>query len=157
MIGVHELEKGTYEACRHLCESGCGIYADRPTSCRTFECQWLRGVLEFDGTIDTSLRPDSCGVMFDYQPESAFGEVFTAWEVEPGASAGGHARDIIEGLAETFLVIVMTCGPEGGNGDGDYRLVGPPPLVMQASDVMWSRGRGATQPLRDIMSGPARW
>jgi hypothetical protein len=142
VMAVHELEKGTYEACRHLCESDCGIYADRPTSCRTFECQWLRGVLEVDGSIDIALRPDSCGVIFDYQPESAFGAVFTAWEVEAAASAGGHARDIIRGLAESFLVIVMMCGP-----DVDRRFVGPPHLVARASDVMWSRaGRPATAP-----------
>ena len=139
VIGVHELEKGTCEACKHLCEAGCGIYADRPGSCRTFACQWLRGMLEVDGTIDTNLRPDSCGVIFDYQPHTAFGDVFTAWEVEPGASASGHARDIIEGLGERFLVIIMTCGPDGQKGLGDRRFVGPPHLVMQASDVMWSR------------------
>jgi Fe-S-cluster containining protein len=139
VIAVHELEKGTYEACRHLSASGCGIYADRPRSCRTFECQWLRGVLEVDGTVDVALRPDSCGVIFDYQPESAFGEAYTAWEVEPGASAGGRARDIIEGLAERFLVRVVACHAEDGKEVGDPRFVGPPHLVMLASDVMWSR------------------
>lgn len=139
VISVHELGKGAYEGCKHLGESGCGIYADRPRSCRSFECQWLRGVLEFDGTIDTALRPDSCGVIFDYRPDSAFGEVFTAHEIEPGALAGGPARDIIRGLAESFLVIVTTHDPGGGNGVGHDRFVGPPHLVTQASDVMWSR------------------
>jgi Fe-S-cluster containining protein len=137
VIGVHEIEKGTYEACKHRLEVGCGIYADRPGSCRTFECQWLRGMLEVDGTIDTEMRPDSCGVIFDYQPDSAFGEVFKAWEVEPGASARGHARNIIKGLEEKFLVVIMT--PDGENGLGDRRFVGPPHRVMQASAVMWSR------------------
>jgi hypothetical protein len=139
VIGVYELGKSAYEACRYLRPSGCGIYGDRPRSCRTFECQWLRGVLEVDGTIDTALRPDACGVIFDYLPESAIGEVFTAWEVEPGASAGGQARDIINGLAERFLVVVMTYGTEGGKGVGDGKLVGPPDLVRRASDAMWSR------------------
>ena len=139
VIGVHELEKGTYETCAHLCEAGCGIYAERPGSCQTFECQWLRGALEVDGAIDTEMRPDACGVIFDYQPETAFGEVFTAWEVEPGASASGHARSIIKGLEESFLVIIMTRGPDGEKGPGERRFVGPPHLVTQAADVMWSR------------------
>lgn len=138
-MGVQEIEKDTYEPCKHLCEAGCGIYADRPGSCRTFECQWLRGMLEVDGTIDTGLRPDACGVIFEYRPETAFGQVYTAWEVEPGASTVGHARKIIEGLEERFLVVIMSCGPDGEQGAGDRRFVGPPHLVRQASDVMWSR------------------
>ncbi len=139
VIGVPEIEKGIYETCEHLCEAGCGIYAERPGSCQTFECQWMRGVLEVDGAIDTKMRPDGCGVIFDYQPETAFGEVFTAWEVEPGASASGHARDIIKGLEERFLVIIVTRAPEGAKGPGERRFVGPPHLVAQAADVMWSR------------------
>lgn len=139
-MGVHEIEKDTYQACDHLCEAGCGIYADRPRSCRTFECQWLRGVLEVDGSVDIALRPDSCGVIFDYQPQSAFGEAFMAWEVAPGASASGDARNIIEELGEGFLVVIMTHDPDGEKGLGERRLVGPPHLVRQASDVMWSRG-----------------
>lgn len=139
VMAVHELGKGTYQACPHLCEAGCGVYADRPGSCRTFECQWLRGVLEVDGTVDTDLRPDACGVVFDYQPGTAFGEAFLAWEVEAGASARGAARDIVAGLAETFLVLVTNPGRDGGKGPGDWRFVGPPDRVQQASDVMWSR------------------
>jgi hypothetical protein len=138
VIGVPEIEKGTYEPCEHLCGTGCGIYAERPGSCRTFECQWLRGMLEVDGTVDTDMRPDACGVIFDYQPVTPLGEVFMAWEVEPGASARGHARSIIQGLEERFLVIITSC-PEGKQGPGNRRIVGPPRLVMEASDVMWSR------------------
>lgn len=106
-MSVHELGKGAWQACDHLGASGCGIYARRPESCRKFECQWLRGLLEMDGTVDTDLRPDACGVIFDYQPDSAFGEIYTAWEVEPGAGARGRAKDIIEGLAERFPVMIV--------------------------------------------------
>ncbi len=134
VLGVPELGKGTYEPCGHLRTGGCGSYADRPRSCRTFECQWLRGVLEVDGSIDTALRPDSCGVIFDYQPDSALGGVFVAWEVEPGASAGGQAKDILDELAERFLVMVMTRGPD--DGQGHRAFIGPPDLVRRAADVM---------------------
>lgn len=133
VMAVHELAKARYEACEHLCANGCGIYADRPTSCRTFECQWLRGLLEVDGSVDPELRPDACGVMFDFQPATPFGDVYTAWEVEPGASVEGHAADIIEGLAERFLVIVMTPGPDGDRSHVEHRFVGPPRLVAEAS------------------------
>jgi len=122
---VAELAKGIYESCVHVCQAGCGIYADRPGSCRTFECQWLRGTLEVDGSVDPDLRPDACGVIFEYQPETAFGEAYAAWEVEPGASASGHARSIIQGLQERFLVIIMTPGQDGEEGRADRRFVGP--------------------------------
>jgi Fe-S-cluster containining protein len=116
VLGVHELQKDTYRACEHLCRAGCGIYAERPESCRTFACQWLRGLLEVDGAVDPEMRPDSCGVIFDYQPETAFGEAYIAWEVEAGASARGHAKSIIEGLEARFLVMVMPPGPDGDGG-----------------------------------------
>lgn len=139
VIGVQEIEKPMYETCEHVCEAGCGIYAERPGPCRTFECQWLRGALEVDGSIDTDMRPDACGVIFDYQPLTVFGDVFTAWEVEPGASSGGHPRSIIEGLAERFLVMVVPRRADGEEGPGERRFVGPPHLVAQATDTMWSR------------------
>lgn len=138
VIGVPELQKGRYEPCTHLCVSGCGIYAERPGSCRTFECQWLRGALEVDGSIDTELRPDASGVIFDYQPDTAFGEMYVAWEVEPGASARGHARSIIEGLEERFLVMIVT-RPDDEKGPGERRFVGPPHRVAQADETVWSR------------------
>jgi Fe-S-cluster containining protein len=112
-MAVPELGKDGYEPCTSLCASGCGIHARRPASCRTFECQWLRGVLEVDGTLDTDLRPDVCGVIFDYRPHTALGEAYTAWEVEPGAATRAPAREIIRGLQEQFLVVTMTCGPNG--------------------------------------------
>lgn len=140
VMGVREIEKGMYETCKHLCAAGCGIYDERPSSCRTFECQWLRGVLEVDGAIDTELRPDACGVIFDFQPETALGDIFTAWEVEPGASAGGEARRIIQELEESFLVVVMTRGPDG-DGPGTRSFVGPPHLVTRAAGALTVCGK----------------
>ncbi len=137
-VAVPELGKGPYRSCAHLCGSGCGIYADRPSSCRTFACQWLRGVLEVDGGVDPTLRPDACGVIFDYQPDSAFGELYTAWEVAPGAAAAAPAKDLLRELSGTFLVLVVTPGPHGV----ERRFVGPDHRVRRARDVLWSRGSG---------------
>lgn len=124
-MAVHELKKDSWQTCEHLRSSGCGVYARRPESCRNFECQWLRGVLEGDGTVDIEFRPDACGVVFDYQPGTAFGDVYTAWEMEPGASERGHAKAIIDGLAEHFPVMIVTPDPDGGNGASRRRFVGP--------------------------------
>ena len=142
VMSVHEIAKGMYEACEHLCGAGCGIYAERPGACRTFECQWLRGVLEVDGAIDTEMRPDACGVIFHYQPDSAFGEVYTACEVERGASGSGQAQAIIEGLEERFLVMIVTPSRDGERGPGERSFVGPRHLVTRATAVLWSRPAG---------------
>ena len=139
VMGVPELEKGLHETCEHVGPRGCRIYADRPASCRSFACQWLRGLLEVDGSLDPALRPDRCGVIFDYQPGTPFGDVYTAWEVEPGASLRGPAADVIGGLAERFLVVVTTPGPEGEEGAVERRLVGPPERVAGAEAL--TRGR----------------
>lgn len=141
-MSVNEIAKEMYEPCEHVCGSGCGIYASRPGSCRTFECQWLLGVLEVDGVVDTEMRPDACGVIFHYQPDSAFGEVYTACEVEPGASGSGQAKSIIEGLGERFLVMIVTPSPDGPKGPGDRSFVGPRHLVTRATALLWSRPAG---------------
>ncbi len=138
-MSVREIAKGMYEACEHLCGAGCGVYAERPGSCRTFECQWLRGALEVDGVIETAMRPDACGVIFHYQSESTFGEVFMACEVEPGASGNGLAKSIIEGLAKRFLVMIVTAHSDGEKGPGERSFVGPQDLVTRATAVLWSR------------------
>jgi hypothetical protein len=49
--------------------------------------------------------------------------MYTAWEVEPGASARAPARSIIEGLRERFLVVVVTREPDGEKGPGEHRSV----------------------------------
>ena len=111
VMSVHEIAKGMYEACEHLCGAGCGIYAERPGACRTFECQWLRGV-------------------------------YTACEVERGASGSGHAQAIIKGLEERFLVMIVTPSRDGEKGPGERSFVGPRHLVTRATAVLWSRPAG---------------
>ncbi|MEM7415905.1 MAG: hypothetical protein AAF389_10445 [Gemmatimonadota bacterium] len=139
VMSVREIGKEMYESCTHLCEAGCGIYAERPGSCRTFDCQWLRGAVELDGVDATELRPDACAVIFHYQAESRFGEVFTACEIEPGASNRGHARSIIERLAEESLVMIVSPSRDGAKGPGERSFVGPRHLVTQATALLWSR------------------
>lgn len=52
-LKVPELDKPAGEPCIHLVAGkGCGIYEDRPQSCRDFSCLWLQGVGDF------TVRPD---------------------------------------------------------------------------------------------------
>jgi hypothetical protein len=44
--GVEELDKPINVKCRHLNVMGrCGVYGDRPPSCREYKCLWLRGYM----------------------------------------------------------------------------------------------------------------
>jgi hypothetical protein len=125
VFAVSELEKGMFEACSHVCDAGCAIYPDRPEPCRAFRCQWLRGMLEVDGSVDRRLRPDACGVIVDFQPQTENGDMFAAWEVHPGASDEEPARSVLQGLQEQFRVMINSLGPAGGPAMVQRRFVGP--------------------------------
>jgi hypothetical protein len=53
--------------CQHCnIGKGCGIYEERPESCRVFECLWLQ---DKRGKLGDDLRPDRCKVMFAPNPD----------------------------------------------------------------------------------------
>jgi hypothetical protein len=61
VLAVDELAKAAGTACVHLARGGgCGIYAERPHACRTFECVWL-----MDPEMPHRFRPDQTKVMLD--------------------------------------------------------------------------------------------
>ena len=57
-IETPELRKQPGIACKHLTESGCGIYAARYPVCRSYFCGWF-GLPE----LDNSWRPDVSGIL----------------------------------------------------------------------------------------------
>jgi hypothetical protein len=63
VFAVEELAKPMGVQCRHF-GGGCTIYADRPTSCRSFECVWL-----MDPEMPHKFRPDQTKVVLDQDPE----------------------------------------------------------------------------------------
>lgn len=61
LMAVEELNKPVNVWCQHVVKrKGCGIYSDRPESCRTFQCLWLRMK-----DMPEEARPDRCKVMLD--------------------------------------------------------------------------------------------
>lgn len=43
LLGIPELQKPMFVRCPHVVAGrGCGIYGQRPTVCRTFDCLWLQ-------------------------------------------------------------------------------------------------------------------
>jgi len=63
-IGVEELGKPYACPCHHLCGKGCGIYKDRPESCKAFGCLWL------DGWAGPAMRPDKSGIILFFQKKT---------------------------------------------------------------------------------------
>jgi hypothetical protein len=65
VMGVPELKKRPWEPCPHVTPGrGCGIYAERPSGCRTFICGWL-----LDSSMGPDLKPENCHVVFDQKDE----------------------------------------------------------------------------------------
>lgn len=69
LCAVPELDKPAGTVCKHICESGCSIYKDRPESCRRMMCGWLQSGAGKD------LRPDKCGVVWERIGDTMYGNV----------------------------------------------------------------------------------
>ncbi len=88
---------------------GCAAYADRPASCRDFQCLWLHGLR---GT-GAEHRPDRLGLMLIPTTEP---RTIEARELRPGAADSIDALFLLHALRESGLTV---------------RIVGPasPPRV----------------------------
>lgn len=120
-LGVPELAKKPGDPCSNICASRCAIYADRPASCRAFECLWLKGL----GTGRD--RPDLSGVVLssgtgDF-PE--LGQVVTAFPATAGSLDTLRAGLFLDSIAAHLLVVLVY-------PDGRRRFVGPPAQLSAA-------------------------
>lgn len=62
--------KPSNTACDKLCADGCGIYHQRPRTCRAFKCVWLRSQ-GGNRPMPAELRPDRCGAILTDHDEGA--------------------------------------------------------------------------------------
>ena len=88
-LEVVELIKPPGKWCPHCSiGKGCKIYADRPSSCREFRCEWLKGLGEEQD------RPDRTKVILDYikLPEGLPGGVFQMWELSESSLASAYVK-----------------------------------------------------------------
>jgi hypothetical protein len=104
---VPELKKPLTIWCNYCNkEKGCTIYEQRPESCRSFQCVWLKDKLH------ASLRPDICHVLFEQLP---IGPTFLALvdkEHKDAWKIGMPAKLISEFLTAGFGVVISI---DGGN------------------------------------------
>ena len=85
LMAVHELGKGVGQWCGHIKRgAGCGIYEDRPASCRAFHCEWLT-----DETVPEGWRPDKTKFLISLENQGTRIKIQVdentpgAWRLEP--------------------------------------------------------------------------
>jgi hypothetical protein len=118
-VGVHEVEKPMWTPCKHQCETGCGIYEDRPDSCRGYYCLYQAGML----TGGVEMRPDKLGIIFDFRATSTDGDAISAWEVREGAADDPRVMEMLRKIGDTFIVIVRRYK------SAKRRIIGPAHLI----------------------------
>jgi hypothetical protein len=85
LMGIAALDKPPGPWCSHFKRGvGCGVYADRPAECRSFECEWLRS----EG-LGPEWRPDKAKFLLVVENDGKRMNVVvdpaqsTAWTREP--------------------------------------------------------------------------
>jgi len=102
---VEELDKPAGAVCPHArAARGCSTYRDRPTSCREFQCLWLRGLR---GTAGDH-RPDRLGLMLIPTTEPRTIEAREVWN---GAAASVDALFLIHELRDAGLTVHVIPAP----------------------------------------------
>jgi hypothetical protein len=124
VISVSEMQKPNYCRCKHLTESGCGIYETRPGVCRTWSCGWLLGAEPWG---DERHRPDNLGLIFTREQVPGLKDILMiVHEVWPGASQSSKNRYLLKKLAQKldrpFLVL-----SDAGHGLVSGAVVTPGP------------------------------
>jgi Fe-S-cluster containining protein len=119
-MGIPELNKDNGVWCPH-CKPGigCGIYADRPSSCQEFQCAWLMGLMPED------CRPDRLKAMVT----STDGKVITIW-VDSMDRINKTVRTIADNLVRRGRLVILAEGKKNrralvprGMTDSDNPLV----------------------------------
>lgn len=115
-MGVDEIKKPVGETCKHLCSTGCGIYAERPQSCRDFHCMWRVG---FGRLME---RPDRVGFFLDVtKPGGQLPQMMIARDAWRGALESPTVRAALNKIAEKHVIIIV---------HGDKRkMIGPPDAI----------------------------
>ena len=96
VIGVDTVGKPYYARCPHLDPlkngASCGVYADRPGTCREYRCAWHLGYLG----PRADRRPDQCGVVFQLEPQAGGRWLLAAYEHAPGSLMTDRTRFLIQ-------------------------------------------------------------
>lgn len=79
ILEIPTLEKPSRKMCSNVCDTGCGIYNERPSECAQFQCVWS------EGYTGEGQRPDKSGIMAYYIDHPELGRTLLVLEVKPKA------------------------------------------------------------------------
>jgi hypothetical protein len=100
VMGVVELNKANYQPCSHNC-GRCGIYNSRPSTCRSWSCGWLLGLIEGD----ERRRPDQIGLLFNR--ETLGGKsILVAYEVWPAAGRQPRNEYLLRKMSQKNPIVL---------------------------------------------------
>lgn len=91
--------------------SGCSIYKDRPPSCISFECLYIKLARRPDIATSTDLRPDKSGVMFVHQPDRRYFTAHVHDPQRPDAWQDPEPYGVIQKLCQEGFCVIITWGP----------------------------------------------
>jgi len=119
-LGVTELGKPQWQPCPHATPDGCAIYADRPASCRQYNCTWRAGFAY------TKERPDEVGIVVDVGVPNADVGV-TSMLVWRATQAGAAERSagLRQQLAAKGILCILIAQ------DGLRIITGPPDVIAK--------------------------
>lgn len=100
IMGVAALNKERYSPCKHVCNQGCAIYADRPQECQLWQCAWKSGWI--DG--DERRRPDNLGVMFEFRVLNG-NSFLWVYEVRPNALDDPKVQYLLSRLERKEILV----------------------------------------------------
>ena len=104
-LEVSELKKPVGKPCHLLCETGCGVYPERPPSCKAYICGWKMGF----GLQDQ--RPDKIGIVMSPQPgTSPIHPGFVVHECIDGAWERFDVQQLVRYVAQMFVLVLIRNG-----------------------------------------------
>jgi uncharacterized protein len=128
IMGVPDMEpepKQAHKWCQHcLIGKGCGIYDARPSSCREFECLWLK---DTRGIFKPEDRPDKTGVVLQVVAQGVIAQCEPS---RPTAWRGEKVLPYLKGLARGGRPVSATTGKRFWIITGTAEWEAPPELVQ---------------------------
>ena len=111
IMKVRELDKAAHAWCRHChIGSGCGIYTERPASCREYECLWLK-TQQMDKPISPALRPDRSRVVIGTANQGEDLILYVSPDRPDAWKRGELARFVLD-MKRCGTAVMVSCNDE---------------------------------------------
>jgi hypothetical protein len=114
LMAVEELNKPAGKRCDHLTAAGCGIYEERPQTCREFQCSWHLNDLDtlvLPGADVAEYRPDALGVMltvvsWQHPDSKQIMPLVQAIEIDPEATERPRVQKLVSAIVVRGLNVL---------------------------------------------------